>query len=219
MTSPLPHHLRAQESWDNRWHQLARQRTAWQRATFAALALNLVLFASYVHLSSRSHITPYVVEVDRHGHALAFGPAQRFRQPLENITRFTLAQLIADLRSIPGDPQALKSNLDDASHFLAGTAEATVRDWFTANNPYQRQKQNTTVRVEIASNLLKDRRANIWQIRWSEHVARPGAARPEAQVWEALATVRVHPPKTSQQALLNPLGIFIESLDWARLTH
>src|SRR5260370_18931363 len=55
---------------------LARGKRNWQLMAFGLLGLFGIVLAAYVRLASETRITPYVVEVDRLGRAVAFGPAQ-----------------------------------------------------------------------------------------------------------------------------------------------
>src|SRR5260370_14323728 len=67
-------YLAAREEFVSVFGDLARGKRNWQLVAFGLLALLGVVLAAYLRLSLGSRITPYVVEVDRLGQAVAFGP-------------------------------------------------------------------------------------------------------------------------------------------------
>lgn len=72
-------YLAAREEFVSTFGDLARGKRNWQLAAFGLLALLGLVLAAYLRLSLGSRITPYVVEVDRLGQAVAFGPAEPLR--------------------------------------------------------------------------------------------------------------------------------------------
>ena len=71
--------LAGRSAFSGAFADLARGKRNWQLFAYALLALELVTLGAYLRLSFTARITPYVVEVDRLGHPLAFGPADRGR--------------------------------------------------------------------------------------------------------------------------------------------
>src|SRR5688500_16037628 len=92
--------VRARLEWDDRYERLAAGRRNWQITALVLLILDTLLTAGLFYLASTSRITPYVVEVDRHGHAIAFGPAERLQDPGERLLRYELAIFVRDLRTV-----------------------------------------------------------------------------------------------------------------------
>src|SRR5579864_8385580 len=72
---------------------LARGKRNWQLMAFGLLGLFGIVLVAYVRLASETRITPYVVEVDRLGPAVAFGPAGRSTQAAAGDARNVAATL------------------------------------------------------------------------------------------------------------------------------
>jgi type IV secretion system protein VirB5 len=75
---PLPAdatpYQRAQYEWDDRYGRQAKSIASWKTATFVLLLINGLVTASLFWLAQQSKVVPYVVQVDKLGQALAFGP-------------------------------------------------------------------------------------------------------------------------------------------------
>src|SRR5579863_5006518 len=56
---------------------LARAKWNWQVVALGLLAVLAVVVVGYVRLAEQARVTPYVVEVDKLGRAVAIGPAER----------------------------------------------------------------------------------------------------------------------------------------------
>ncbi len=206
----------ARNEWDDRYDRLTRSRRNWQLYAFCLLLLDVFLVGALYHLATTSRITPYVVEVDRHGHALAFGPAETLANPDERIWRYAIASFVRDLRTVyaEGSEAAQRETLKRADAYLRPPATARVASWFSAHNPFTPGRN--AVAVDVTSVLkLSD---NVWQVQWSEtHMARDGATL-RLEPWQALLTVAVDPPTSSERILANPLGLFVTQIDWNLMT-
>jgi len=214
MTTPLPDYLAARQAHESRWDRLAAGKRNWQLAAAVLLALDVFLSIAFFQASRRSSVVPYVVEVDRHGDAVAVGPAAALNLPDTLLWRYVLAVFVRNLRSVPSDPELLKLHLEDASAFLRGNAVATVRQSFERTNPFELAKTET-ISVPPEISILR-RGAHHWQIEWTEiHHDRSGQRREER--WQALVTTQVDPPRRLDLLLGNPLGFFITDLDWTRV--
>lgn len=211
--SSLPSYLDARESWNHNWYRLAANARNWRWFAVLLAAINLGLCLVIWQLSGR-HLT-YIVEVDRHGHAVAFGPVSQLQVPEERLWRYFLASFIAKLRAIPSDAAVLQENLSAASAYLRGDAYSAVRSYFAQNNPWVRQRAGR-VEVEIRSVLRKD--ATHWQIEWTEVQHDHVVDQRREERWQALITTTIEPPTSSNLLLQNPLGFYVSHLDWTRIT-
>src|SRR5687767_2098454 len=82
--------------WAGAFGDLAKSRRNWQLAAFGALGIAVIESAGLVALATRSHITPYVVEVDRLGRAQAFGRADRLELADQRVVVSQIATWIRD---------------------------------------------------------------------------------------------------------------------------
>ena len=141
--------LRARLEWNDRFYGLARGKRNWQIVASALLVANLVLAAGLTWLSTQSRITPFVVEVDRSGQAVAFGPAEKLRKTDERMLRYELGMYVRDVRAVLSDAEAQKELLTRAYAHTRGSAVAFLNDHFTRSNPFEaaaRQRINVEVR-------------------------------------------------------------------------
>ena len=79
---------------------LARGKRNWQVVAFGLLGLFGIVLVAFVRLASEARITPYVVEVDKLGRAVAFGPAEQTAQTDPRIVAATLALFIRNVRAV-----------------------------------------------------------------------------------------------------------------------
>jgi type IV secretion system protein TrbF len=207
--------LRARDAWDNRLSNLTISRHNWMLCAGALLLLDFLLTAALIIQVRSSKVVPYVVEVDRHGHAVAFGPAEVLRNPEEREIRYFLSELVYCLRAVLRDPKAQERNLNRAYAFLREPASTYVNSYFRSQNPFARAK-TATVSVQVTSILRIA--PQIWQAQWTERTfGLDGRGRTEP--WQAIFKVRVSPPSKSDTLLTNPLGLVVEDIDWTRLSN
>jgi type IV secretory pathway TrbF-like protein len=205
----------ARLEWDDRYDRIVASRRNWQTTTAILLVLDLFLTAALFYLASTSRITPYIVEVDRHGHALAFGPAERLKDPGERVLRRELAVFIEDLRTVhaQGNEAAQRKALARLDAHMHQPAAARVSDWFSKHNPFEPGRG--AVSVDITSVLRLE--ADLWQVEWTEtHFARDGSAL-RTEAWQAVVSILIDPPTRSDSMLSNPLGIFVTHIDWTHV--
>jgi type IV secretory pathway TrbF-like protein len=210
---------------------MATQRDWWRLCAFAALALAGGIFVAYVGVASRSRITPYVVEVDRHGLAVAWGPAKEVSTVADRVVMAEVQRFIANVRVIYRDPLAQKNALDDAyAHIPARDLYAGVRTFLTAylsdplHDPrilasrFQRAVEILSVLRIPAQNEKTG--SSTWKVQWDEwryENADNGRAG-DSERWEAIVSVKSDPPKTLDEIRRNPAGVYITQLGWSRLS-
>ena len=205
--------LRARREWDDRYAGLARGKRNWQLTALVLLLTLLVATSGLVWLLTRSRVTPYVVEVDRHGQAVALGPAKPLEEADERFLRFVLSLYIHDLRSLLADSEAQKGLYDRAYDHTAGAATDFLNRHFQDHNPFERAaKERIAVQVRSILPLSED----SWQVQWTE-TARNLAGRPLAtSSWQAVLTVEMHPPTSTETLLENPLGLYVTEIHWTQ---
>jgi len=219
-------YLAAREEFVSTFGDLARGKRNWQLAAFGLLALLGLVLAAYLRLSLGSRITPYVVEVDRLGQAVAFGPAEPLRATDLRVHVFTLGLLIHDLRTVSADPETQRDMLVAGYAFAAGPARATLDAYFAdpAHDPrvlgrsVSRDVQITSVlRLPGGGSAGAGAAGKTWKVAWRE-TERPRVAGPvHAAAWEAYLTLEQHPPTTAEGLLRNPLGLYVTDLAWSEI--
>ena len=205
--------VRARREWDDRYASLARGKRNWQLTAGGLLAVSLVLALALGWRATQSRITPYVVEVDRLGQAVAFGPAERLRATDERWIRYQLGVYLRDVRSVIGDAEVQKQNLERAYAFTRGAAISFLNAHYQRRNPFERA-QAGSVRVQVESLLPLSE--DSWQAQWSETAMGARGGEGETEHWQAVLTVELDPPETTETILENPLGLYVTEIRWTQ---
>ena len=218
----LPY-MRGRAEFDSVFGDLAKGKRNWQIAAFASLGIAFVLAAGIVSIAATSRITPYVVEVDQLGQAQAFGPAEQLTAVDQRVIVSQLARFVRDIRTVLGDPAGQADLIKRAYAFVDHGASPFLNTYFTApaNDPRVLGKDVTRL-VEITSVLaLPGTTANsaqTWKVSWTEStLPRAGGGRPTESAWEGYFTTRITPPSTLDRITLNPLGLYVTSINWTEL--
>jgi len=202
----------------NRFSELS---SALRRAHLLLALLGLLtvgLLGGLLFHSTRTHIQPYIVEVDRHGQPVAAGPAAEMPEPDRRMILHALSLWLIRTRTVTTDRQLQRREIVQAYAYTRGPAVAHLNDWFRDSAPFKRADQQT-VSVEIESILALDDTLRSFRLEWTETVRSAAGAVIREEPWQALVTLEVDPPERTEEVLTNPLGIFVVSFDWQRLVN
>lgn len=208
------------------WGDLLRERQYWILAALASLATNGILTLAFIGFSSQARITPYVVEVNRHGTPVAFGPAERIKTVDDRIVMGEVSRFIVRLRTVTSDPVILQSLFAEAYAYLAErepAAKQYLDSYFAKNDPrvlarsYLRSVDVESVyRMPDGAEPRKGR--STWRVRWSERYLPVGiGGSGHEEEWEGFVTVKIDPPEDEARLRRNPVGIYITQLTWAQV--
>lgn len=198
----------------------AERARALARAQWLAVGLVLIvvlLSAGLIHHANRSKLVPYVVEVDRHGAAAAFGPAEELTRPDRRMILHVLGLWVRSTRTVTVDRAELRRQLERAYAHTGGRAVGLLNEWYRRQPPFARAEEESVSVAEIESILSLGEGEERFRIQWSEEIREPGGALRRRELWQALVTVAVDPPEAVDEVLENPLGIKVTDFDWQRL--
>jgi len=204
---------RGRREWDDRYAGLARGKRNWQLAALGLLGVDGLLTAGFIHLASQSRITPFVVEVDRLGQAVAFGPAEQLRKTDERLVRYQLNLFIRDVRSVFSDAEVQKTVINRAYGHAKDGALGFLNDYFKKSNPFLREAEGT-VAVQVQSVLRLS--AASWQVQWRETQIAQGGRIVSETSWQAVLGVELTSPETTDVLLVNPLGLYVTEINWTQ---
>jgi type IV secretory pathway TrbF-like protein len=208
------------------WGDLLRQRQYWILATLASLAINGILTLAFIALASTARITPYIVEVNRHGTPVAFGPAERIKTVDDRIVMGELSRFIVRLRTVTSDPVILQSLFAEAYAYLAErepAAKQYLDSYFSRHDP--RVLARSFLRSVDVESVFRmpdgpdaKRGRSTWRVRWSERYLPVGMGGSEhEEEWEGFVTVKIDPPEDEERLRRNPVGIYITQITWAQV--
>ena len=208
-----PSLARGRREWADRYAGLSRGKRNWQLAAIGLLAVDGILSVGFIHLASQSRVSPFVVEVDRLGQAVAFGPAEQLRKTDERLIRYQLNLFIRDVRSVFSDSEVQKTVINRAYGHAKDGALGFLNDYFKRSNPFLREAEGT-VAVQVQSVLRLS--ASSWQVQWREtQIAATGRVVSET-AWQAILGVELTPPETTDVLLVNPLGLYVTEINWTQ---
>lgn len=209
---PATPYQRAVQAWDDRIGSARVQAKNWRLAFFGALALAGGLAGGLVWQSARGTIVPWVVEVDRLGQAQAVAPAEAGYHPTDPQIAFHLARFIEEVRSIPDDPIVVRQNWLRAYDFTTDKGAAALNDYARANDPFA-QVGKAQVAVDVSSVIRAS--PDSFRVAWTERHYQDGSLA-ATERWSAILTIVVQPPRTPDALRKNPLGVFVNALNWSK---
>ena len=212
--SPQPEtpYQRAAQVWDDRIGSARVQARNWRFMAFGSLALSMGLAAALVWQSTNGSIVPWVVQVDRLGQAQAVAPATADYQPNDPQIAFYLARFIEQVRSIPADAIIVRQNWLRAYDFTTQAGALALSDYARANDPFAKVGKQQ-VAVEVSSVIRAS--PSSFRIAWIERRYQDGALA-STERWSAILTITVQPPRDADTLRKNPLGIYVNAINWSK---
>lgn len=209
---PVTPYQKAEQLWDERVGSARVQAKNWRLMAFGCFALSIGLSGGLLWQSMQSRVVPFVVEVDKFGEAHAVAPAVQDYQPSDAQIAWFLARFITNVRSVSTDPVLVRQNWLTAYDFATDRAALFLNDYARQADPFG-QIGTRSVSVQVTSVVRAS--DSSFQVKWTEQVFERGSlARTER--WTAILTVILQPPRTAEQLRKNPLGLFVNAIDWSR---
>ncbi len=212
--APLPEtpYMRAGQVWDERIGSARMQAANWRLAAFASLVIAGGAVAGLIWQSSRSIVTPYVVEIDSEGLVRAVGPATESYTPSDAIIAQALANFIRDVRAVSIDPVIVRENWLKAYDYATDRGAMALNDYARENDPFA-EIGRRSVTVEVASVVRASE--DSFELRWTEKTYQNGQF-DRADRYTAHLTVVIAPPRTAEALHKNPLGLFVHGINWSK---
>ncbi len=209
---PETPYQRAGQLWDERIGAARVQAKNWRLMAFGGLFLTIGLSSALVWQSMQSRIVPYVVEVDNLGEAQAVAPADTEYQATDPQIAWHLGKFIANVRSRSLDPVLMRENWLSAYDFATERASLFLGKYARADNPFA-DVGRRTVSVQVTSVVRAS--DSSFQVKWTEHEYERGSLSGTSR-WTAMLTVKVQPPRSAEVLRKNPLGLYVDAIDWSR---
>lgn len=203
---------RAAQVWDDRIGSSRVQARNWRLAFFASLALSTTMSIGLLWQMARGTVTPWIVEVDKLGQAQAVAPATRDYRPTDPQIAFHLARFVEQVRSLPTDPIILRQNWLRAYDFTTDRGAAALSEYVRRDDPFTK-----VGRIQVAVDISSVIRASddSFRIAWVERRYEQGILSDTSR-WSAILTVSLQPPQSEDILTRNPLGIFVDALNWSK---
>ncbi len=212
--SPQPEtpYQRAAQVWDDRIGSARVQARNWRFMAFGSLALSAGLSVALVWQSTSGSIVPWVVQVDKLGQAQAVAPAVADYRPTDPQIAFHLARFIEQVRAIPADAIIVRQNWLRAYEFTTQAGALALNDYARSNDPFTKVgKQQIAVEVSSVIRASPD----SFRVAWIERRYQDGSLA-STERWSAILTVVVQVPRDPEKLRANPLGIYVNAINWSK---
>lgn len=209
---PETPYQRAGQLWDERIGSARVQARNWRLMAFGGLLLTTGLSAALVWQSMQSRVVPYVVEVDKLGQALAVAPANAQFNPSDPQIMWHLGRFITHIRSRSLDAVLMRENWLAAYDFASERGALFLGEYARAANPFA-EVGRRTVSVQVTSVVRASE--NSFRINWTEQAYERGSLSGTSR-WTAVVTVKLQPPRSAEVLRKNPLGLYVDAIDWSR---
>ncbi|TDW59982.1 type IV secretion system protein VirB5 [Novosphingobium sp. PhB55] len=203
---------RAGQLWDDRIGSARVQAHAWRVMAFASLGLTCGIAGGFVWLAAQSRVVPYVVAVDRLGEARAVSKAELAYEPTDPQIAWALSKFIAHVRGVSLDPVVMRADWLEAYDFATERGGRAISEYARASGALTRIGERT-VSVQVTSVVRAS--DNSFQVKWTEGAFDRGNAAGTSQ-WTAILTLARKPPRDAETLRRNPLGIYVDAIDWSR---
>ena len=215
-------YLNGRRGWNEHVGAVVSQRQTWQVIGILALLIALAAVGGVIHIGAQSKFIPYVIEVDKHGQAVAAAPVMATSAADPRVVHASVAEFITDARMVSPDVALQRRAIFRVYAKLSQADPATIKmnEWMKQDeeSPFERATREM-VSTEINSVLRQS--PDTWQVDWLETVRdRQGALQGDPVAMRALVTVYTAAPTTTtteEQVRMNPLGIYVRDFSWSRL--
>lgn len=209
---PVTPYQRAAQVWDDRIGSARVQARNWRLMALGGLLLSTGLSGGLVWQSMQSRVVPYVVEVDRLGEPRALQPADKDYQPTDPQIAWHLGRFITDVRTISLDPVLMRRNWLEAYDFVTPRGARFLGDYARSADPFA-EIGTRTVSVQVTSVVRASDRS--FQVKWIESDFERGNLASTSH-WTAIVSVEVRPPSSAETLRKNPLGLYVDAIDWSQ---
>lgn len=205
----------------DRFNELRERRTDSVLVSVCLAVCLLVSLGVNAFQASRSHIEPYLVVVDgSEGYLLEHGALE----PMDGIEDLYLQremrEVVSGLRTVTNDRAATAASFNRAyKKVVQGSpGDAFLDDFFLrqGNHPLDLvgRGQRTVVEFTGPAHVAGTR---TWTVQWIERTAMGGTGVTE-DLYRGSLTVDVLPVEDLATAEANPLGVWIDGLQWERVS-
>jgi len=209
---PVTPYQRAAQVWDERIGSARVQARNWRLMAFGGLIMSAGLAAGLAWLSMQSRVVPYVVEVDHLGAARAIEPLEANYKPTDAEVAWHLSQFISNVRSVSLDPVLMRRNWLSAYDYVTARGALFLGDYARSAQPFA-EIGSRTVSVQVTSVVRASDRS--FEVEWTETAFDHGSAAGTSR-WTAILTVVQKPPASADVLRSNPLGLYVDAIDWSQ---
>jgi type IV secretion system protein VirB5 len=191
----------------DRYGHLSKNAAQWRRISLALLICCVVCVAAVIFAARSVTVVPYIVQVDEHGYEIALEPAAASKVDARLVIAH-IGRYVWSLRTVFNDPEAQLHlmNFVYSTTPVNTAAEKKYQEHYAENNPVVIGETET---IQATVNSVLSMSSETWQAEWTEERFTIGGDRISTKHYRGIFTTAVATPKTMQEIILNPLGIFV----------
>ncbi|SDA58344.1 conjugal transfer protein TrbF [Mesorhizobium qingshengii] len=209
---PETPYQRAAQVWDERIGSARVQAKNWRLMAVGSLVLAGVFASVLVWQSTRGSVVPWVVQVDKLGEAQAVAPAVADYRPTDPQIAWHLARFIEEVRSIPDDPVIVRQNWLRAYDYTTDRGAVSLNDYARLNDPFAKVGK-IQIAVEVSSVIRAS--PDSFRVAWIERHYDNGSLA-STERWTAFLTIVIQQPRDADRLKVNPLGIYVNAINWSK---
>ncbi|MCR2830541.1 VirB8/TrbF family protein [Acidithiobacillus ferrooxidans] len=206
-------YLNARREWDDRQGDALTRAHNWKIMAFGAIAVAGIAVAGIAYIGAQSKIEPFVVAIDKMGNPIAMAQPVAGGAVNQRIIEAQIAAWVWNWRSMLSDPMAQKQLLAQVYAMASTQTAAEINPWYkkswTADAGY-------VVSPHITSILPVSK--STYQVNWTETKYQNGQS-DGTRSYKGNVTVGIDKKiaSTAQASMLNPLGIYVQSITWTKV--
>ncbi|RVD30967.1 conjugal transfer protein TrbF [Mesorhizobium sp. M4B.F.Ca.ET.017.02.2.1] len=209
---PETPYQRAAQVWDERIGSARVQAKNWRVMAFGALVLAGGFASALVWQSTRGSVVPWVVEVDKLGEAQAVASAVSDYRPTDPQLAWHLARFIEQVRAVPDDPVIVRQNWLRAYDYTTDRGAISLNDYARLNDPFAKVGK-IQIAVEVSSVIRAS--PNSFRVAWIERRYENGSLA-SSERWAAILTIVIQQPRDADRLKANPLGVYVNAINWSK---
>lgn len=197
----------ARQMWFERWGAVAVERNRWFAAFLAALAAAAAMAVAIAAMMPLKTVVPYVVRVDDAGRASADPAGAQRYAPGEREIKYFLAEWARKLYTL--DRNLTERWLQEAYAFTAERAVSEFTGWVERERPIAALAENPRLTRTVMVNSVSLLPNGVALIRLTTETRRSASEQPVRSPVLITASYAVVEPKTEEQILRNPIGLYV----------
>ncbi len=203
---------RAGQLWDERIGSARVQARNWRLMAFLCLGLSTAMAGGLLWQSLQSRVVPYVVAVDRLGEPRAVSEADASYKPTDPQIAWALSRFIENVRGQSLDPVLMRKAWLQAYDFATRRGAVFLSDYARSSGALALVGERT-VSVQVTSVVRASETS--FQVKWIESQYERGHPAGSSH-WTAILTLAEKPPRDAETLRKNPLGLYVDAIDWSR---
>ena len=198
-----------------RYGYLSKNAAAWRRISFVLLLCCAACVFAVIYTANKVTVVPYIVQVDQHGYQIAVEPVKPSKVD-QRLIISAIARYVWSLKTVFTDQEAQLYLMNYVYNSTPSTTAAEIKyqDYFRNNNPMDAMATRTSVHAIVNSVLPLSEKT--WQAEWTEDSFQDGR-KIATKHYRGIFETAVNPPKTMDEILVNPLGIYITDFNFSEI--